>query len=51
MALIIALILSGLVAHFIGSKRTIGIGWSFLACLLLSPLLGLIIILCFSKKE
>jgi len=51
MAFIIALILSGLVAHFVGSKRTIGFGWSLAACLLLSPLLGLIITLCYSKKE
>jgi len=46
--LIILVIVATLVA-LIGRNRKIGYGWSFLLCLFLSPIIGLIIIL-FSKK-
>jgi len=42
-------IISALVA-LIGKDRKIGYGWSFLLCLFLSPIIGIIIIL-FSKKK
>lgn len=47
--LIIAILISALVA-LIGKDRKIGYGWSFVLCLFLSPIIGLIIIL-FSKKK
>jgi len=47
--LIVAVIISALVA-LIGKDRKIGYGWSFVLCLFLSPIIGLIIIL-FSKKK
>jgi len=47
--LIIAILISALVA-LIGKDRNIGYGWSFVLCLFLSPIIGLIIIL-FSKKK
>jgi|AntRauTorckE5430_2_1112549.scaffolds.fasta_scaffold18597_2 tryptophan-rich sensory protein len=31
------------IAHFLGRKRQIGFGWSFLFCLLFSPIFGFII--------
>lgn len=46
--LIILIIISALVA-LLGRNRKIGYGWSFVLCLFLSPIIGLIIIL-FSKK-
>jgi len=46
--LFIAVIISALVA-LLGRNRKIGYGWSFVLCLFLSPIIGLIIIL-FSKK-
>lgn len=46
--IIILIALSALIA-LLGCNRKIGYGWSFFFCLLLSPLIGLIIILC-SKK-
>ena len=46
---IILVIISALVA-LIGKNRKIGYGWSFVLCLFLSPIIGLIIIL-FSKKK
>ncbi|MBN1182367.1 MAG: hypothetical protein JXB49_08785 [Bacteroidales bacterium] len=46
---IVAVIISALVA-LIGKDRKIGYGWSFVLCLFLSPIIGLIIIL-FSKKK
>jgi len=46
---IVAIIISALVA-LLGKDRKIGYGWSFVLCLFLSPIIGLIIIL-FSKKE
>ena len=35
----------------LGRNRKIGYGWSLFWCLFLSPLIGLIIILCSKKKE
>ena len=49
MILIGQIIVSALVA-LIGKERKIGYLWSFLLCLFLSPIIGLIIILC-SKKN
>jgi hypothetical protein len=45
-ALVTFAVLGGLgfvIAHFLGKKRQIGFGWSFLFCLLLSPIFGFII--------
>ena len=47
--IIVLVIISALVA-LIGLNRNIGYGWSFVLCLFLSPIIGLIIIL-FSKKK
>ena len=47
--LILGVIIAALVA-LIGKDRNIGYGWSFVLCLFLSPIIGLIIIL-FSKKK
>lgn len=47
--LIFGIIISALVA-LIGKNRKIGYGWSFVLCLFLTPIIGLIIIL-FSKKN
>lgn len=47
--IIILVILAALVA-LLGKNRKIGYGWSFVLCLFLSPIVGLIIIL-FSKKN
>lgn len=49
MALVFAIIFAFLIAGLLGTKRKIGFGWSLAACLLLSPLLGLIITLCSGK--
>lgn len=46
---LVNVIISALVA-LIGKNRKIGYGWSFVLCLFLSPIIGLIIIL-FSKKK
>ena len=46
---IVAILISALVA-LVGKDRKIGYGWSFVLCLFLSPIIGLIIIL-FSKKK
>lgn len=35
----------------LGRKRKIGYGWSFVLCLLVSPIIGLIITLCSKKKD
>jgi hypothetical protein len=43
------IIISALVA-LLGKNRKIGYGWSFVLCLFLTPLVGLIIIF-FSKKN
>lgn len=47
--ILILVVLSALVA-LLGKNRKIGYGWSFVLCLFLSPIIGLIIIL-FSKKK
>jgi hypothetical protein len=47
--IVLYLLLCFLVAWFIGRKRNMGFGFSFLMCILFSPLIGLIITL-FSKK-
>jgi len=49
MEIVFLIIFSALVA-LIGKNRKIGYGWSFVLCLFLSPIIGLIIIL-FSKKK
>ncbi len=50
MALVLNIILSALVA-LLGRNRKIGYGWGFVLCLFLSPLIGLIIILCSKKND
>ena len=50
MAIIFVLIIDALVALLV-SNRKIGYGWSLFACLFLSPIIGLIIILCSKKIE
>jgi len=47
--IVILAILAALVA-LLGKDRKIGYGWSFVLCLFLSPIIGVIIIL-FSKKN
>lgn len=47
--IVILVIISALVA-LLGKDRKIGYGWSFVVCLFLSPIIGVIIIL-FSKKN
>lgn len=49
MEIIICIVLSALTA-LLGKNRSIGYGWSFVLCLFLSPIIGLIIILCSKKK-
>lgn len=44
------IIISALAALF-GINRKLGYGWSFVLCLLLSPAIGLIIILTSKKKS
>ncbi len=51
MGIAAALILSWFIAEYLGSKRKIKFWWSFIACLLLSPIIGLIITLCFPKTD
>jgi ABC-type multidrug transport system permease subunit len=47
--LVFLVIASALVA-LLGANRNIGYGWSFVLCLFITPIIGLIIIL-FSKKK
>lgn len=47
--LFLFVIIAALVA-LVGKNRKIGYGWSFVLCLFLSPIIGLIIIL-FSKRK
>lgn len=49
-SIFILLVVSALVA-LLGIKRKIGYGWSLFFCVFLSPLIGLIIILCSKKKD
>ncbi len=44
------IIICSLVA-LIGKNRKIGYGMSLIACMFLSPIIGLIIILCSKKKD
>ena len=39
------------VVALLGKNRNIGYGWSFALCLVLSPIIGIIIILCSKKKD
>jgi len=48
--LIFGLIICALVA-LIGKNRKIGYGMSLVACMFLTPVIGLIIILCSKKKD
>ena len=50
MAQIIVLVIISALIALIGRNRNIGYGWSFVLCLFLTPIIGLIIIL-FSKKK
>ena len=49
MAYIFAILFAFIIAGTLGTKRKIGFGWSLVACLLLSPIIGLIITLCTAK--
>ena len=49
-AIIFGLLFCSLIA-LLGRNREIGYGTSFLLCFLLTPLIGVIIILCSKKKE
>jgi len=46
---IINLLIAFTIAHFLGSKRKIGFGWSFFFCIFLSPIIGLLITMLSSK--
>jgi hypothetical protein len=48
--LILALIIA-LLIPLLGVNRKIGYGWGLFFCLFLSPVIGLIIILCSKKKK
>ena len=50
MGIVVAIILSALVA-WMGARRKIGFGWAFFFSLMLSPVVGLIIVLCSRKRE
>lgn len=49
MAIVLALVFAFLIAGLLGSKRKIGFGWSLVACIFTSPIIGLIITLCSEK--
>lgn len=49
--LIINLVVSLLIARYLGSRRNIGFGWSLFFCLFLSPFLGFIITILSGKKN
>lgn len=48
--LVFDVVISLLIAS-IGKNRSIGFGWSFVLCLFLSPIIGLIITLCSKKND
>ena len=50
MVIVLQIIVSALIA-LLGKDRKIGDGWAFVLCLFLSPIIGLIIILCSKKKS
>ena len=45
------LLLMAIISYGIGSKRKIGFGWAFAFSFFLSPIIGLIIVLCSKKKD
>lgn len=47
---ILLVVLAGFVGQF-GEKRKIGYGWSFVLSFILSPIIALLIVLLFDKKE
>ena len=47
---IVVCVIGSLIIGTIGRNRKIGFGWSFVVSLFLSPIIGLIIVLC-SKKN
>lgn len=49
-SLLCSTLVSALIA-LLGKNRKIGYAWSFLLCFFLSPLIGIIIILCSKKKD
>lgn len=49
-AIVVFVIIAALVA-LLGKDRSIGYGWGFVLCLFLSPIIGLIIILCSKKND
>lgn len=51
MEILIPNLIVSLLLALLGRNRKIGYGWSFVLCLVLSPLIGLIIILCSKKKD
>lgn len=48
--LIVQCVFGGLIA-ILGSKRKIGAGWAFIFSIVLTPIIGLIIVLCSKKIE
>lgn len=50
MGIVAVIILSVLVA-WMGAKRKIGFGWALFFSLMLSPVVGLIVVLCSRKRE
>lgn len=51
MGTLVALVIFSALVALLGKDRNIGYGWSFVLCLFLSPIIGLIIILFSKKKE
>ncbi len=47
---LLQIVVAALVA-LLGRERKIGYGWGFLLCLFLSPIIGVVIILCSKKKN
>lgn len=47
--IVIRIVIAILIAQ-LGKKRNIGFGWSLIFCII-SPLIGLIVILCSKKKD
>lgn len=45
------ILLTHLVAKYVGEKRYIGYGKTVLLCLLFSPVIGLLVALCSSRTE
>lgn len=51
MGALIGLAVAAALIALLGKDRKIGYGWAFVCCLFLSPIIGLIIILCSKKKQ